>query len=112
MHDADDLVRSIGFDKAAMSSVEGRRGVARHPVAIGRQQIDRKAFSKDYIVERGLFDIEKPGALGDLRDHARPGIPMRSVVMERENAAIEDRIAAEPVRHAPPKGLAIAFPAE
>ena len=111
VHDADDFVRGIGLDKQPARRVEGGRRVAGHPVAVGRQEIDGQVLGKDHVVKCGLIDV-KEGALRDLLDDPRPGVPMRGVVMQRKNPAIDHGVAAEAVSHAPAERLAIAFPAE
>jgi len=44
VHDADHLMRRIGLDEHAAGGAKGRRRVAEHPVAVGRQKIDGCAF--------------------------------------------------------------------
>ena len=110
VHDPDRLVRHIGLDKESAFAIKPRRGIARHPVAVRRQKIGRQMLGENRVIERDLLDIEKPGALQHTGHDARPGLPVRRVPVQREDAAIDHRVAAEPVRDAPAERLAITFP--
>ncbi len=110
MHDADHLVRRIRLDKQAALGVKHRCCVARHPIAIGRQKVDRQVLGKNRVIERGLLDKEKSGALRYLFDDPAPHLPMRSVAAQRKDAAIDHRVASQPVGNAPTERLAVIFP--
>src|SRR5215472_1715020 len=69
-------------------------------------------LGEDHVVECRLLNVEKPGALRDLTDNARPSLPMRGVAMKRKNPTVHDRVAAKPFCRAPAESLAIAFPAQ
>ncbi len=47
MHDPDHLVRRVGFDKEAANRIKGRRRISGHPIAIGREKIDRQMLGED-----------------------------------------------------------------
>ena len=69
-------------------------------------------LGKDRVVERDLLDIEKPRALQHTSHDTPPGLPVRRVVVQGEDTAIDHRVAPEPVRDTPPERLAIAFPGQ
>src|SRR5215831_16623536 len=110
MHYANHLMRRVGLDKEATIGVESRRRVARHPIAIGRQKVHRQMLGEDYVVERRLLDKKELRPLQYPRQDARPGVPMRRVVMQCEYSAIDHRIAAQTVGRSPAKRFAVILP--
>ena len=112
VHDPDHLVRRVRLDEEAALGVEGRRRVARHPVAIGRQEIDRQPFGEDHVIERGLRRRRELRALQYLGQHPAPSLPMRRLGVQCEDAAIDHRVAAEPVGDPPAEGGAVALPGQ
>src|SRR5205823_10786037 len=91
-------------------SVEGRRGIARHPVAIRRKKVDRQVLGKNYIIERRLLDKKELCPLQHLRENTRPSVPMRRVAMQCEYSAVDHRIAPQTIGGAPAESLPIILP--
>src|SRR5438477_5945631 len=110
MHDADHLMGRIRLDKEAAARVEGRRGIARHPVAIRRKKVDRQVLGKDHVIERRLLDKKELCPLQHLREDTRPSVPMRRVAMQCEYPAVDHRIAPQTIGGAPAESLPIILP--
>src|SRR4051812_48672052 len=69
-------------------------------------------LGENRVIERGLLGIEEPCALQYPVDEAGPNLPMRRLAVQREDAAIDHRVAPEPVRGAPAERLAVILPGQ
>ena len=114
MHDADHLVRRIRLDKEPTVGVERRRGVARHPIAIGREKVHRQVLGEDHVIERRLLDEKELRPLQHPRGEvvlgfAGPAVPYWTLTGDRPSVTLVDTpVGLHAMRD--PEGFRVRFP--